>query len=442
MTLTLGPGDELVRLARTAVENAAAVDHARPAEPATGGRRWAALAWLETHGFPTRKDEDWRYLPLASVLATVPGLPGPPGPAADAGQVAGWDTLVPDLGGPMLVFANGRFVPEGSRVASLPEGMSIAGGDGLAGNGDAGDYRHAFEALNAALAADEITLRVEPGVVVDAPVHLVYVSAPDGGQPVLASPRTRLVAGQGCRAHLVETFVGIAGASGFTNAVTTVHCEEGAHVELDRLQDETTSSWHLSLLAAGLSPHSRLRVRSVALGAAVARHEVQVRLAGDDAQVELDGLYLTRGEQHHDHPILVEHLAPKTRSRQRYQGVADDGGHGVFDGRIIVHPGARGADAAQVNRNLLLSERAEIDTRPRLEIFDDDVRCTHGATVGRLDEAALYYLRSRGIPHRPARALLIHAAVDQAVQRVRSTALQADIARRVAAAVDPRDAAP
>jgi Fe-S cluster assembly protein SufD len=165
----------------------------------------------------------------------------------------------------------------------------------------------------------------------------------------------------------------------------------------------------------------------VALGSKIARNEARVRLEGEGAEVSIDGLYLPRGDQHHDNPILIEHAAPRCTSRQLYKGIADECGHGVFNGHIIVWPGAEGTDASQTNKNLLLSDHAEIDTRPRLEIFTDDVKCTHGAAVGALDEEALFYLRSRGVPYEKARALLTYAFAREVMDLIPFASLRAHV---------------
>lgn len=431
---TAGQGDALVALARSALTDGrwSADDH---------GRR-RAVQWIDAHGFPAHKDEEWRGLPLGSVFSRSFRLADPE--AARASAIGPIDAVVADLGGPRLVFVNGQLVPAACSLDDLPEGVTVrALGDvGAANPVDAprppsppDAYRHAFLALNDALWTGGAHIRIDAGVHVEAPIHLVHLAAPSGA-PTLSSTRSTLVADPGSSVHLVETFVGLPGADGLTNAAMTVHCADGARVDLDYVQDEAPDSVHLSSLEAHQAGHSELSYRSFALGASVARREVRVHLAGPGATADVDGLFVPRGEQFHDQQVLVEHAAPRTRSRQVYQGVADQRGRGAFNAKIVVLPGADGTDADQVSRNLLLSERAEIDTRPRLEIFTDDVRCTHGATVGQLDESALFYLRSRGIPAGQARAILVHAVVDQMVSRVPLDALRRDIAGRLAGIID------
>jgi Fe-S cluster assembly protein SufD len=241
-----------------------------------------------------------------------------------------------------------------------------------------------------------------------------------------------VLAGPGSRVAIVETHAGIPGEVYLTNAVTEVVLEEGAQVEHYKVQNESEAAFHLALLDVRQGRGSRFSSHSVALGSSIARHEVRVNLVGEGAEVSLNGLYMPRGDQHHDNPILIEHAAPRCTSRQLYKGVIDERGQGVFNGRIIVRPGAFGTDASQTNKNLLLSDHAEVDTRPRLEILADDVRCTHGAAVGRLDEDAVFYLRSRGIPHQAARGLLTYAFANEMVELLHLEPLRARVEKLVA----------
>ncbi|MGH9047844.1 MAG: SufB/SufD family protein, partial [Acidimicrobiales bacterium] len=199
------------------------------------------------------------------------------------------------------------------------------------------------------------------------------------------------------------------------------------------LQLESERAYHLSCFEVHQARGSRLGTRLVALGAQIARHEVRVFLDEEGAEASLDGLYLPWGNQHHDHPVLVEHVAPRGTSQQRYVGIVDERGRGVFNGHVVVHQGAAGTDASQSNKNLLLSARAEVDTRPRLEIFADDVACAHGASVGRLDADALFYLRSRGIPERRARGLLVHGFAAQMIERLGIDPLRLGVQKMITA---------
>jgi len=416
-------------------------------EPAPNGHhpawlteaRRAAFGWVAEHGFPTLKDEDWRYTRLGPILEAPfePAVPGM-GHRLSSSTI---DTLAADLGGTRLVFVNGHFAPELSSLTELPEGATVTNlASMLAEEAERlelffsrpfGAHHHAFTALNAALAEDGAFVHLPAGTTVDEPIQLVFFSD-TAGASLVSSPRSVVLAGPGSQVAIVETYVGVPGDVYCTNAVTEVVLEEGAVVEHYKVQDESETAFHLALLDVRQGRGSRFSSRLVALGASIARHEVRVHLGAEGAEVGLDGLYMPRGDQHHDNPILIEHAAPHCTSRQLYKGVLDGHGHGVFNGRVVVRPGAAGTDAAQTNKNLLLSDHAEVDTRPRLEILADDVKCTHGATVGRLDEDAVFYLRSRGVPHLAARGLLIYAFVNEMVERLRLEPLRSRVEKLVA----------
>jgi len=401
--------------------------------------RRAAFGWVAEHGFPTLKDEDWRYTRLGPIL-DVPFEPAAAG-MGHRPSASTIDALAADLGGTRLVFVNGYFAPELSRLAELPEGATVTNLASVLAEGAEclepflsrpfGPHHHAFTALNVALAEDGAFIHLPAGTTIDEPIQLVFLSD-TGGFPLVSSPRTVVLAGPGSRVAIVETYAGTPGDVYCTNAVTDVVLEEGAAVEHHKVQDESETAFHLASLDVRQGRASQFSSRSVALGSRIARHEVRVRLEAEGAEVSLDGLYMPRDVQHHDNPILIEHAAPRCTSRQLYKGVLDGHGQGVFNGRVVVRPGADGTDATQTNKNLLLSDHAEVDTRPRLEILADDVKCTHGATVGRLDEDAVFYLRSRGVPHLAARGLLIYAFANEMVERLRPEPLRSQVEELVA----------
>ena len=418
-----------------------------PLEPQPNGRhpawlteaRRAAFGWVTEHGFPTLKDEDWRYTRLGPILE-VPFEPA----VAGVGHRVSSSTiaaLVADLGGTRLVFVNGHFASELSRLTKLPAGVTVTSlASVLAEDPERleplfsrpfAPRHHAFTALNAALGDDGAFVELPADITVEAPIHLVFVSD-TGACPLVSNPRSVVLAGPGSRVAIVETHAGLPGDVYCTNAVTEVVLEEGAQVEHYKVQNEAETAFHLALLDVRQGGGSTFSSHAVALGSSIARHEVQVRLEGEGAEVSLNGLYMPRGDQHHDNPILVEHAAPRCTSRELYKGVVDGRGHGVFNGHIIVRPGALGTDASQTNKNLLLSDHAEVDTRPRLEILADDVKCTHGAAVGALDEDALFYLRSRGVPHQAARDLLTYAFVNEMLELIRMQPLRSAVEHLVA----------
>jgi len=401
--------------------------------------RQAGFDWAMEHGFPTRRDEDWKYTRLEAI-GEVPFVPAAPG--IDHRLLSTTiDERVGDLGGPRLVFVNGHFAPECSRRAALPNGTTVTSlASALAVGGEQlrwlsrrtpRPYRHAFSALNAAVAEDGALIRVPAGTIIDETIELAFFSH-TGGIPLVSSPRSVILAGPDSAVTIVETHAGTHGDLYWSNGVVEVVLDEGACVEHYTVQDEAETAFHLALMDVRQAQGSRFRSHSVALGSSIARHEVHVSLEGEGSEVDLEGLYLPRGDQQHDNPILIEHMAPGCTSRQLYKGIVDGGAHGVFNGHIIVRPGAFGTDASQTNKNLLLSDHAEVDTRPRLEIFADDVQCTHGAAVGRLDEDALFYLRSRGIPEQEARGVLTYAFAREMVTRCPSAVVRARMEHLIA----------
>jgi Fe-S cluster assembly protein SufD len=408
---------------------------------------------VHANGFPSTKHEDWRYTKIDAVLAVPMAAPSEAAAADGQASLSSGDLPSPHLGGPRVVVVNGQVVRELSAIgAPLPGGVrveSLAGAlQGLDGRLEqswtrrVGGYPHALRALNDAAALDAVLVDLPPGTVVEDPIEVVFVS-----MPVDAArwwhPRLVVVAGEWARATLVETYLSVPGNLAVTNALTQVDLGTGAEIVHYVLQGERTDSFHFSSLEGRLAARSRLSSRLLATGGRIGRHEVDVVLAGEEAELVMDGLFLTGSGQHHDNPVLVDHAATCCTSRQLYKGVVSGDGHGVFNGHIVVRPGADGTDAAQVNKNLLLSERAEVDTRPRLEINADDVACSHGAAVGQLDLDALFYLRSRGVSEREARAVLVSGFAREVLDRfgtgpIRQRAEQLAMAAGVVAFDDNR----
>jgi len=407
--------------------------------PAGVGLRSSAFQWVAEHGFPTTKDEAWKYTRVAPILQI------PFEPAVSRRLSAGAiEQLTDDFGGAQIVVVNGYFAKELSSPTKLRElnkrakvmslAVALAEDEELLAPFLARPFQeqpHAFTALSAALAEDGVLVRIPANTTIEEPIHIVFVSD-TGAAPLVSHPRCLVLAGPGSRATIVESYVGILGDVYLTNAVTDVVLEEGAVVEHYKLQNETETAFHIALLNVRQGRGSRFSSHSLALGASTARHEVRVRLEAPGAEVTLNGLYMPRGEQHLDNPTTIEHAAPHCTSRELYKGIVDGRGRGSFDGRVIVRPGAFKTDASQTNKNLLLSESAQVDTRPRLEIFADDVKCTHGAAVGQLDEDAVFYLRSRGVPDGAARDLLTFAFASEMLGLVPMGALRSRAEKLIA----------
>jgi len=386
-------------------------------------------------GFPTVRHEAWRYTNVATLART-------PFETASRATVRPEDlaALLHDDGeAARIVFVNGHHDPALSRpragIVVEPLAAALARGDAdaralLARVAAAGD--NPFTELNTALFSDGALLRVPQGVALEAPVHIVFVSAASGGAPAVSYPRCLLLAEPGSQAVVVESYVGLEGSSGLTSAVTEIDVREGAVLEHIRVQREPDGATHIGALHARVGRQASWTSHSLALGARLSRVEVRALLAGEGADVTLNGLYALKGSQHADHHTLVDHLAPHGTSRELYKGVLDGSSRGVFDGTVIVRPDAQKTDARQENRNLILSGDALVDTKPTLMINADDVKCSHAATIGQMDETSLFYLRSRGLGVEAARRLLIHAFIVDVLQRLSIASLRDALERALA----------
>ncbi|NTX05182.1 Fe-S cluster assembly protein SufD [Myxococcus sp. CA040A] len=396
--------------------------------------RQEGLAHFARLGLPTTRDEAWKYTNLAPIAD------GAFVPSATAGSTAELAAVVARLAlpGPRLVFVDGRLSPELSSVAGLPRGLTLKPlrdalvEDGAFLEAELGQRalaaEHAFTALNAALLEDGAVLRLAPGALSEVPVQLVFLTR--GDAPVLASPRILVVAGEGSEATLVETYASATGGGsgqGFTNAVTEVTLGDNASLKHYRLQAEGDAAVHVGGLHVRQGRDSRFVSHTFAFGGVLARNEVHVTFAGEGGDATLNGLYVGRGTQHLDQRTALDHAVPRCTSRELYKGVLDDRARGTFHGLVKVRQDAQRTDSRQQNRNLLLSEHAQADTRPQLEILADDVKCAHGAVVGRLDAQALFYLRSRGIPLAEAERLLTYAFARELVDAVPEGPVRASV---------------
>ena len=370
---------------------------------------------------PTKRDEAWRYAPHRQLGELTFG------PAAGSVVVdlpADLVAQIPALDGPRIVIINGVVDRERSDLAT-PDGVYLRSlGDATESQpelvnhqGDPAEVVDAFMAYNLAYATDGAVIVVDAGVDVVAPIHVVDITAP-GSVTNSSSSRVIIDVGAGSSVTVIESRLGVGTELGGSNVRTTVALGDDATLEHVVLQDLPAQQIHLSRVEVTQGERSTLRTRSFNLGASYGRLAYHVELAGAGAHAELSGLFFGDGEQILDQQITVVHRAKDCTSRQLFRGVLDDASTGVFNGGIDVCPGADGTDAEQSNDNLLLSNRAEVNTQPRLEILADEVACKHGATVGQLDDTALYYLRSRGINAEEARRLLINGFADEVVDDV------------------------
>jgi Fe-S cluster assembly protein SufD len=277
---------------------------------------------------------------------------------------------------------------------------------------------NSFAALNQAFFLDGGFVHVPAGVSIVEPIQFVFVStAKQSGETI--QPRNLIVAGADSKATVIESYISEDTTAYFTNAVTEIVAGDNAALEYVKFQDESANAFHLATIAGELGRASNVKIHSFALGAKLSRNNIRANLAGEGLECILNGLYLTRGEQLADHHMVVEHAQPHCASHEYFNGILDDKSKGVFHGRIFVRPLAQKTDAKQTNKNLLLSDDATVDTKPQLEIYADDVKCTHGATVGQLNDESIFYLRSRGIGKDTARRMLIHAFAGEIIARVK-----------------------
>jgi len=380
-------------------------------------RRLEGNRLFAASGIPTTKREEWRFTNLKELAATAHDW----APAATV-DIAGWILA----GSHRLVFVNGRFAAELSDTVGLPEGATVrplarALVDEpeavMASFGAAVDVeRHPFAALNTANFTDGAFIRIEKGTVVDRPIHLLFVTV-GSDAPTWCAPRTLVVAEPTAEATLIEHYVGTGGQT-LTVPVTELDLAAGANVRHCRLQEESRTTRHIALQSSRQKRDSRLDSVALNIGSSLMRTNLDAVLSEPGAHASLDGLYLVEDRQHTDSQLTVRHAAPHCTSHELYKGILDGSARAVFNGRIIVDQDAQKTDAIQSNRNLLLSNGALVNSNPQLEIFADDVRCTHGSTVGRLDDEAVFYLRSRGIDRATAESLLTYAFAAEIVQLI------------------------
>jgi Fe-S cluster assembly protein SufD len=389
--------------------------------------RKAGLASFADQGFPTLHDEDWRFTNVAPIAKLNFQL-------AKEVSVNGAETKLIDesafakLSGHRLVFVNGFFSAKLSSIKPVAGGVRIENLSAALAKDSAliekhlGKYAHTasntFAALNQAFFTDGAFIFVPAGVEVAEPVQLIYIaSAKQNGETIL--PRNLVIAEANSKLTVVESYISTGNVAYFTNAVTEILAGDNARVEHVKLQDETLDAFHIATIAGEFGRASNVTVHSFALGAKISRTNIRTKLAGEGLECILNGLYLTRGEQLADHHMIVEHAQPHCASHEYFNGILDDKSKGVFHGRIYVHPIAQKTDAKQTNKNLLLSDDATADTKPQLEIYADDVKCTHGATIGQLNDESIFYLRSRGIGTDTARQMLIHAFAGEIIERIK-----------------------
>jgi Fe-S cluster assembly protein SufD len=400
--------------------------------------RRAAMERFAQTGFPTSRDEEWRFTPVTPIAKS------PWGPATGSRGITR-EQLNPFLFGhpewSNLVFVNGAFSEDLSSVGHLAPGLRVGSiAEAIRSDGailEAHLSRHApsesspFTALSTAFMREGGLVHVPANTDVARPVHLIFVTTKEAARKV-SHPRNLIVVERGARLSVIESYVTLdPGGVYWTNAVTEVVAGPNAWIEHTRIQRESERAYHIGATHVDQQRDSHYRSFSMAMGGALARHNLHVRLNDENIETLMYGLYLTRGEQLVDTHTAIYHDQPNCRSWEVYKGILDDRSRAVFNGKVFVKPEAQKTDAKQTNRNLLLSDAAKVNTKPQLEIFADDVKCTHGATIGRLDDVALFYARSRGVPAVEAQRLLTYAFAAEVIEEVALEPVRDELERLV-----------
>ena len=393
-----------------------------------------ALARFDELGFPTTRDEQWRFTNVAPI-ARIPFKPADP--QANSLTISDISRYtVCEARCMQLVFLNGfycenlstvKFVPKGVRIISLAKAFETERAllEPMLSRSEV-NRNNAFTALNTAFMADGAFVYVPANTVLKDPIHLLFLST-NQAEAAISVPRSLILLQNGSQASIVESYAGLGSGLYFTNSVTEVHVGENCVADHYKLQRESDAAFHIANVQVNQGRDSSYSSHSLSLGGSLVRNNINVLLDGTGADCELNGLYVTKGHQHVDNHTAIDHSKPNCVSRELYKGILDDASSGVFNGRIVVRKDAQKTNARQTNKNLLLSKGAGINTTPQLEIFADDVKCTHGATIGQLNEEELFYLRSRGIDRDAARTLLAYAFASELLGAVKIKPIQCQI---------------
>lgn len=396
--------------------------------------RRSAIGRFAELGFPGARDEAWFHTNVSSLVRTPFRTTTP----EDARPAWKSDHPLQELTETRLVFVNGFYSAEDSRAGNLPKGvracslaqLKASEAERVEGHiaRHAAYNEHAFVALNTAFLQDGAFIYVPRGAAVETPIHVVFVSTASGA-PSISHPRTLVLAEEDSRVSVIESYTG--DGAYFTNAVTEVIAGHGAVVDHYKLELESPEAYHVATMQTRQGARCNLSTHGISIGGRLARNEVNALLAGEAGEATVNGFYLTDGEQHIDNHTLIEHAEPDCNSHELYKGILGGRSSGVFRGKIHVHRKAQETDAYQSNQSLLISEGANVNTKPQLEIYADQVKCSHGATIGQLDEDAVFYLRSRGLRHATAQRILAHAFALDILNRIRPESVRNYLERLV-----------
>jgi Fe-S cluster assembly protein SufD len=439
-----------IRPIKTAAETAlaanfAVVKRALPGAGQVAALREDAFRRFETDGLPHRRVEEWKYTDLRALMRDAKPLAGMPDAAAKA-RAKDAGAMLASIEARRIVFVDGAYMPELSDLAGLEAGLTIGSMAQALAAGDPQFVAHIGQvvptadvavALNTAFMGDGAVIQVAAGAALARPIHLVFVNA--GEEPAAVFIRSLVVIGKGARAMLVESHDGSAAGEHQVNTALELVVGDGAHVDHVKITGEGAGALHISTLMAAIGAHARFNEFLFTTGGGVVRNQLFVRFAGEGTIAGIRGASLLKGRQHADTTVVADHAVADCTSREVFKSVLDEESRGIFQGKIIVRPHAQKTDAKMATHALLLSEMAEADNKPELEIFADDVQCGHGATSGDLDEDLLFYLKARGIPAKEAEALLIQAFVGEAVEGIEHAGLRDALMDHVVAWLEARE---
>lgn len=392
-----------------------------------------SFARFEQVGFPSVKDEEWKYTNVAPIakLQFAPAVPN--GQPAGNGFAVTYDEAKQS----QLVFVNGILRGERSSVEGLPGGVrviEISQALGIAdyearvrGLLEVESDTNGFAALNTALFSGGAFVHLPKGVTVSAPIHLQFISESGNGVAPASFPRVLIVAEENSAATIIESYSSASDKVYLTNAIVDVRLASGARLQHFKLQRESTAAFHVAATTADLGPNASYDTTAINLGAALSRHTIDVTMDHEGAECWVDGLYMMDGHQHADTHSMIDHRQPHCTSHQLYKGILDGKSRAVFNGKVFVRHGAQQTNAQQTNKNLLLSNEARVDTKPQLEIFADDVKCAHGAAIGQLEPDELFYLESRGIRPELARNMLTYGFAEEVIEKIKIPSIKREL---------------
>ncbi len=401
-------------------------------------QRQSAFDIFQESGFPNTRVEDWKYTDVKPIAKNTFSNITESNVASDNNEVD--EILIKDLDCVNLVFINGAYSEKYSDIKNISSKIVIKSMADALINDESLLKKHltkhinqelnSFTALNTAFIQDGAYINISANTNIDKPINITYISR-DSNHPFATHPRNLIVMGENSNATVIENYVGSGKVNYFTNSVTETVLLQGAVLKHYKIQQEGSSAFHIASLNTSQSKDSRFESHLVSIGGALVRNNINASLNEEGAEIIMNGLYMTEDVQHVDNHTRVDHLKPHTQSHQNYRGVLNGKSRGVFNGKVVVHPQAQKIEAYQNNANLLLSDDAEIDTKPELEIYADDVKCTHGATVGQLDDDMLFYLRSRAVDEKTARSLLTYAFADEVISEINLKEIQNKLERLI-----------